>query len=191
MVLICNSGGGFVLLQGMAYGGSLGTSLFTNVRFIIPAPLWLISVLGHLSISLRSHAVRLQRLDTASVLLRLCNSCGLSTITTVWPAFADHLRLFSRHRGSYHGECHRNNLGVPYLRYPAVAPSTGWDFRPRSSLPAASPQKIQCPEPSRRQQRQRRTRLSPRNIAMEDGLVSWLRLTFPLFSNDDIAKVLL
>ena len=31
----------------------------------------------------------------------------------------------------------------------------------------------------------------PQNITTEDGLVSWLQLTFPLFTNSDIAKVLL
>ena len=31
----------------------------------------------------------------------------------------------------------------------------------------------------------------PQNIKTEDDLVAWLRLTFPLFSNNDIAKVLL
>lgn len=32
---------------------------------------------------------------------------------------------------------------------------------------------------------------TPQNITTEDELVSWLQLTFPLFSNDDIAKLLL
>lgn len=32
---------------------------------------------------------------------------------------------------------------------------------------------------------------TPQNITTEDGLVAWLQQTFPLFSNDDIAKVLL
>ncbi|KAK5467101.1 hypothetical protein LTS15_000071 [Exophiala xenobiotica] len=31
----------------------------------------------------------------------------------------------------------------------------------------------------------------PQNITSEDNLVAWLQLTFPLFTNDDIAKVLL
>lgn len=31
----------------------------------------------------------------------------------------------------------------------------------------------------------------PQNITTEAALVAWLQLTFPLFSNDDIAKVLL
>ena len=31
----------------------------------------------------------------------------------------------------------------------------------------------------------------PQNITTEDDLVSWLQLTFPLFGNSDIAKVLL
>lgn len=32
---------------------------------------------------------------------------------------------------------------------------------------------------------------TPQNITSEDGLLAWLRLTFPLFSDDDIAKILL
>ncbi|GAB7352186.1 hypothetical protein MBLNU459_g2664t2 [Dothideomycetes sp. NU459] len=32
---------------------------------------------------------------------------------------------------------------------------------------------------------------TPQNITTEDDLLSWLRLTFPLFQNDDIAKILL
>lgn len=32
---------------------------------------------------------------------------------------------------------------------------------------------------------------TPQNINTEDDLVSWLRLTFPLFNNEDIAKILL
>lgn len=35
------------------------------------------------------------------------------------------------------------------------------------------------------------TAFVPQNINTEDRLVSWLRLTFPLFSNNDIAKILL
>ena len=31
----------------------------------------------------------------------------------------------------------------------------------------------------------------PQNITTENDLVSWLQLTFPMFSNSDIAKVLL
>ena len=31
----------------------------------------------------------------------------------------------------------------------------------------------------------------PQNITTEDDLVNWLHLTFPLFSNSDVAKVLL
>lgn len=31
----------------------------------------------------------------------------------------------------------------------------------------------------------------PQNITTESGLVDWLHLTFPLFSNSDVAKVLL
>lgn len=31
----------------------------------------------------------------------------------------------------------------------------------------------------------------PQNITTEDQLVAWLQITFPLFTNDDIAKVLL
>lgn len=31
----------------------------------------------------------------------------------------------------------------------------------------------------------------PQNITTEDDLVNWLQLTFPLFSNSDMAKVLL
>lgn len=31
----------------------------------------------------------------------------------------------------------------------------------------------------------------PQNINTEDELVAWLRLTFPLFTNDDISKILL
>jgi len=30
----------------------------------------------------------------------------------------------------------------------------------------------------------------PQNINTEDELVDWLRLTFPLFTNNDIAKIL-
>ena len=33
--------------------------------------------------------------------------------------------------------------------------------------------------------------ITPQNITTEDDLVAWLELTFPLFNNDDIAKVLL
>ena len=32
---------------------------------------------------------------------------------------------------------------------------------------------------------------TPQNITTEDDLLAWLHLTFPLFSNDDIAKILL
>lgn len=32
---------------------------------------------------------------------------------------------------------------------------------------------------------------TPQNISTEADLVAWLELTFPLFTNDDIAKVLL
>lgn len=32
---------------------------------------------------------------------------------------------------------------------------------------------------------------TPQNITSEDDLLAWLRLTFPLFENDDIAKILL
>jgi hypothetical protein len=30
---------------------------------------------------------------------------------------------------------------------------------------------------------------TPQNITTEDDLLAWLRLTFPLFSNDDMAKI--
>ena len=32
---------------------------------------------------------------------------------------------------------------------------------------------------------------TPQNVTTEDDLLAWLQVTFPLFSNDDIAKVLL
>ncbi len=35
------------------------------------------------------------------------------------------------------------------------------------------------------------TSFTPQNVTTEDDLVSWLHVTFPLFTNDDIAKVLL
>jgi hypothetical protein len=35
------------------------------------------------------------------------------------------------------------------------------------------------------------TSFTPQNITTTDDLVAWLRLTFPLFTNDDIAKILL
>ena len=35
------------------------------------------------------------------------------------------------------------------------------------------------------------TSFTPQNVTTEDDLVSWLHVTFPMFTNDDIAKVLL
>lgn len=32
---------------------------------------------------------------------------------------------------------------------------------------------------------------TPQNITTEAGLLAWLRLTFPLFTNDDVSKILL
>lgn len=89
-----SAGAGAVMLQGMAYGGTLGQSLFRNVserksrlKHCINQ---LIEWIVHCSLTIFAHAVWLQRLAAVPSVLCLCNYGWLCTESSIWRSFGNH-----------------------------------------------------------------------------------------------------
>ena len=89
-----------------------------------------------------------------------------------------------------------------------ILASHGWCLRPAAAEPAASQEKGQwskCPHWSKpfvsavlhlelttpKNNANEGVNFAPQNITTEDDLVSWMQRTFPVFTTDDIAKILL
>lgn len=89
-VSLNSKSGGSVMLQAMASGGNLGSSLFRQVNatetvpYMTPRcyPRKLKHLSGHRSFSLSPAAIQLRRFCPFTVLLRLCTSCRLLSWVT-------------------------------------------------------------------------------------------------------------
>ncbi|CAK4030301.1 Hypothetical predicted protein [Lecanosticta acicola] len=171
-----SAGGGSVMLLDMAYGGSLGTQLFRNS---IAASPYLPMQYGYKDwIPSQSY-------------YSLAAAVGCDTMK---PYGANHsVPTF---------ECLRNVSSAALVNASALISQSGtygtWAF-----LPVTDGILIQD-TPSRQLGRRKVNGINalvgnnanegpgftPQNIHTEDDLLAWLRLTFPLFSNNDIAKIL-
>lgn len=95
-----SAGGGSVMLQDIAYGGQLGTSLFRNVSYHICIQEKYANMVGlvDLGISVPTTAIWLQRLGSFAVILRFCSSRRLFANMGVWELFTGHLRVPPKRR---------------------------------------------------------------------------------------------
>ena len=87
-----SAGGGAVMLMDIAYGGTLGTSLFVNVRALFLC-LFLASQLNisvHLSLAILTHAIWVQRLVPLSVILRFRECSWMSRYVGTRKQLADY-----------------------------------------------------------------------------------------------------
>lgn len=171
-----SAGGGSVMLQAMAYGGSLGEQLFTNV---IAASPYLPMQYGY-SDFLPSQSYYAFA-AAAGCFSNLPYGSGGSS-----PIF----------------QC-LQNADANTLVNASASTSQESTFGTWAFLPVTDGVFVQD-TPSRQLLRKKVNGLNilsgnnanegplfvPSNITTEDDLVSWLQLTFPLFSNNDIAKIL-
>ncbi|KIW70149.1 hypothetical protein PV04_02449 [Phialophora macrospora] len=171
-----SAGAGSVMLQGMAYGGSLGVSLFRNI--LAPSP-YLPMQYGY------------KDWQPSQAYYAFATMVGCAPTLP-----------YGGHPGTIF-ECLVSKDSATLMNASATLSETGkygtWAF-----LPVTDGVFVQD-LPSRQLLRKELNGLNllvsnnalegpaytQPNITTEDDLVAWLRLSFPLFSNDDIAKVLL
>lgn len=100
-----SAGAGSVMLHTIAYGGTLGTSLFANVRY----QLWLCDIifahhfwLVNYCITLPTNAIQLQRFSSISSLLRLCYRSWMPSKVCIWECLPNNFFLpsVSRYQNS-------------------------------------------------------------------------------------------
>lgn len=171
-----SAGGGSVMLQTMAYGGTLGTSLFQNA---IAASPYLPMQYGYKdwipSQSYYSFAARVGCMP---------NTAYGSSATTIFECLI--------------------GKDTTTLQYASSNVSSSGTYGTWGFLPVTDGVFIQdLPSQQLLEKRVNGQNLlvgnnanegpafTPQNITTEADLVAWLELTFPLFSNDDIAKILL
>lgn len=89
-----SAGAGSVMLQNIAYGGTLGTSLFVNVSTFVRhnARLLLIPEVYN-GFSISSTTVALQRLGALAVILCICYSSKLPLAVGLWQQLAKHFSM--------------------------------------------------------------------------------------------------
>ncbi|KAH0363182.1 carboxylesterase type B, partial [Aureobasidium melanogenum] len=171
-----SAGGGSVMLQAMAYGGTLGTSLFKNA---IAASPYLPMQYGY-----KDWVPSQSYYAFAAHANCMPNTAYGSSSRTIFECLV--------------------NQDTTTLQYASFNVSADGNFGTWGFLPVTDDVFIQD-VPSRQLLEKRVNGQNllvgnnanegplfvPQNITTEADLVSWLELTFPLFSNDDIAKVLL
>ena len=200
------------MLQTMVYGGSLGDSLFSNVSIsrmmicrvgsnkILP---------GDCGIAISSNAVWIQGLGTLTSLLRLCNSGWMRPKSALWKLVPAHLSVSRLSEYIDSAECQLYHLGIRHLRYLGLPSRDGWRLHQGLTQPAITSESSQWEKPTYwgmlcdfvflkakltilpQNDVNEGAPFTQQNITTEDDLVDWLHLQFPLFTNDDIAKVLL
>lgn len=171
-----SAGGGSVMLLDMAYGGSLGTQLFRNTI-------------------------------AASPYLPMQYEYKDWIPSQSYYAFAaavgcDSMKPYGANGSQPTFECLQNVSSDRLINASALVSQSGtygtWAFLP------VTDNIIVQDTPSRQLQRRKVNGVNalvgnnanegpgftPQNINTEDDLLAWLRLTFPLFSNNDIAKIL-
>jgi len=171
-----SAGAGSVMLQGMAYGGTLGDSLFTN-------------------------------LHVASPYLPMQYGYKDWVPSQSYYAFADHAGCMDTN--AYGGssrtifDCLQAQNTTTLMNASALVSESGtfgtWGFLPVTDgvfiQQTPSQQLLEKKVNGRNMlsgnNAEEGTLFTPQNITTEADLIAWLQLTFPLFSNDDISRILL
>ena len=171
-----SAGGGSVMLQDMAYGGSLGDSLFTGT---IAASPYLPMQYGYKDWvpSQAYYAFAQQAGCAANTAYGFTNPTIFQCLASKDFATLDNASATISESGTY---------GTW-----AFLPVTDGIFVQNTPSQQLLQKKVNGKNMLAGNNADEGPSFTPQNITTEADLVAWLQLTFPLFSNDDIAKILM